>query len=324
VEITSRSSPNGAYFAFMSNRSLTGYDNVDAQPAAKGARDEEVFLYNAAGEGHISCASCNPSGARPHGVFDTEESGEGIGLISDAAHIWSGRWLAGNIPGWTGLSTERALYQSRYLSDTGRLFFNSADSLVPADENGKADVYEFERSGEGTCASATGCVSLISSGTSSHESAFLDASATGNDVFIFTGEKLVKQDEDTAFDVYDARVCTSASPCQTPPPPPPPPCSGEGCKGASASQPALPPAPLSSTFSGPGNIGKTEVRGASEGAKPPPPRKPLTRAQKLKRALKACKKIKKRHKRLACEHTARKKYGPVKGKGAKATRKVAR
>jgi hypothetical protein len=53
-------------------------------------------------------------------------------------------------------------------------------------------------------------------------------------------------------------------------------------------------------------------------------RKPLTRAQKLKKALKACKKIKKKHKRLACEHTARKKYGPVKGKGAKATRKVAR
>ncbi len=313
--LTSRTSPNGAFYAFMSNRSLTGYNNVDKHPAAKGARDEEVFLYNA-GTDKITCASCNPSKEQPSGVFDTEKSGEGVGLISDAQEIWSGRWLAGNVPGWTSLSTERALYQSRYLSDTGRLFFNSADSLVTADKNGKADVYEFEQNGEGTCASANGCIALISSGTSTHESAFLDASTTGNNVFIFTSEKLVKQDEDTAFDVYDARICTTESPCQTPPPPPPPPCSGEGCKEASASQPALPPAPPSSTFSGPGNVGKTEVLGVSEGHKGPPTPKPLTRAQKLKKALKACKKVKSKSKRSACERKARKKYAPPKSKKA--------
>ena len=38
--------------------------------------------------------------------------------------------------------------------------------------------------------------------------------------------------------------------------------------------------------------------------------KPLTRAQKLAEALKACKKDKKKSKRLACEKRARKKYGP--------------
>ena len=36
------------------------------------------------------------------------------------------------------------LYQSRYLSNEGRLFFNSADALVPHDSNGREDVYEYE------------------------------------------------------------------------------------------------------------------------------------------------------------------------------------
>ena len=41
-------------------------------------------------------------------------------------------------------------YQQRYLSDDGRLFFNSFDSLVPQDTNGKADVYEYEPAGVGS------------------------------------------------------------------------------------------------------------------------------------------------------------------------------
>jgi hypothetical protein len=44
------------------------------------------------------------------------------------------------------------------------------------------------------------------------------------------------------------------------------------------------------------------------------PPKPLTRAQKLAKALKACKKDKSKSKRAACEKQARKKYGPVKKK----------
>ena len=46
--LTARTSPNGRYLAFMSAAPITGYDNIDATPAAKGARDEEVFLYDSA------------------------------------------------------------------------------------------------------------------------------------------------------------------------------------------------------------------------------------------------------------------------------------
>ena len=54
-----------------------------------------------------------------------------------------------------------ALYQSRYLSNNGRLFFDSADSLVAADVNGKEDVYEFEPAGVGGCGSGVADASWV-------------------------------------------------------------------------------------------------------------------------------------------------------------------
>jgi hypothetical protein len=94
-KVTSRVSPDGRYLAFMSERSLTGYDNIDANG---GVPDEEVFLYDATrpvSPGNPVCASCDPTGARPVGVFD---SGEAPGLLVDRRGAWGGHWLAGSIP----------------------------------------------------------------------------------------------------------------------------------------------------------------------------------------------------------------------------------
>ena len=67
------------------------------------------------------------------GVLDTERSGEGLGLLVDRPGVWrssqGGRWLAGSVPGWTPLEPNSAPYQSRYLSDSGRLFFNGAEMI---------------------------------------------------------------------------------------------------------------------------------------------------------------------------------------------------
>ncbi len=326
---TSRVAPNGHYLAFMSQRELTGYDNVDANPEAKGAHDQEVFLYHA-DTGRLVCASCNPSGQAPHGVFDTEQAGEGVGLTVDRPETWSGQWLAGSVPGWTliGLTNPLAEHQSRYLSDSGRLFFNSADALVlqvtpptrEEDLNGKSlnvgveSVYEYEPGGEGSCISVPGCVALISFGTSDHESAFLDASENGNDVFFMTAAQLVPQDTDDSLDVYDARVCgtAGAQPCLPTKTPSPPPCSGEECRPAPSPQQSF-PMPASQTSTGPGNPGKHEVDLSTTNHA-----KQLTRAQKLKAAVHACRKLRNRRRRLACEAKARKKYGSkTKRKAAK-------
>ncbi|HEY1688738.1 MAG TPA: hypothetical protein VGF95_07710 [Solirubrobacteraceae bacterium] len=245
--MTSRVSPNGRYVAFMSDRSLTGYDNHDA---VSGEPDQEVFLYDEQ-SGELSCASCNPTGARPDGI--PYESGLEPPLVNKQA-IWNGNWTAASVPGWVNIALTQAIYQTKYLTDEGRLFFNSSDDLSPQDSNGLVDVYEYEPEGVGSCTRTEGCVQLISSGTSGEESVFLDASASGNDVFFLSSAQLTPADDDTAYDVYDAHVCGSEVPCEQRPVSPPPCTSGEACKPGQTPQPAIYGAPASATFSGAGNV----------------------------------------------------------------------
>jgi len=325
--ITSRVSPNGRYLTFMSGRSITGYNNSDVN---SGQPDEEVYRYDGQ-TNRLSCASCNPSGQRPLGVLDTPNAGEGVGLLIDRPQIWStsrvddNPWLAGSLPGWEHVeSRDRAIYQSRYLENNGRLYFNSSDALVPQDTNGKEDVYQYEPEGLAGCTSSSatfsaksgGCVSLISSGSSEKESAFLDASESGGDVFFLTAAKLLPQDVDTSFDVYDAHECTAESPCLPPLPSGHAPCGSEAeCRGASPSLPTF-GAPSSTTFSGAGNVVAAQQALPFSTVKKPP-----TRAQLLAKALKTCKKKKSKSRRAACERQARKKYGPAHAKKAGTSRR---
>ena len=137
------------------------------------------------------------------------------------------------------------------------------------------------------------------------ESAFLDASESGNDAFFLTAQPLVASDQDTNFDVYDARVCTSASPCVGSQAPPAPPCeTSRACNPQSTSPPSFGSA-ASMSPAGTGNLAQVQTPGSTT-----PKPKPLTRAQLLAKALKLCRKGKNRHKRGACERQARRRYGP--------------
>jgi hypothetical protein len=304
----------------MSRRSLTGFDNIDA---VSGQPDLEVYLYDALA-GRLVCASCNPSGARPVGVKSHSatalvESTTGSGAYGWGSEGTKNQSLAGILPLWQGRIGQDSTYQPRYLSDSGRLFFDSPDALVPQDTNGLEDVYEYEPVGVGGCtgASATfssrsgGCLNLISSGTASTESAFLDASETGNDVFFLASDHLTAADADSGYDVWDAHVCSASVPCLTFPGSTPPACSsGDSCKPAPAPQPELFGAAPSATFSGVGNLAPA----------PPAASKPLTRLQKLSRALSSCRKKYRRSKRrrAACERTAHKRYGHAAKRSRKA------
>ncbi len=308
AQMTSRVSPNGQYLAFMSERSLTGYENRDANSDVP---DEEVFLYDAS-TGGLVCASCNPTGARPVGLHE----GNSLELnIVDYARNWQERWVASNIPGWTSTNLGDALSQARYLSNSGRLFFNANDALVPGDVNGTEDVYEYEPARVGSCQgpgygrsasvvyneSAGGCVGLISAGTSPEESAFMGASETGGDVFFTTLSQLSPQDQDSSMDVYDAHECTAASPCAPPPALVLPPCAtGDSCKPTPTPQPSVFGEPASETFSGNGNVA------ASVSSLAVTPRSGA-RALRLARALRECRK-KPRKRRATCESLARRRY----------------
>jgi hypothetical protein len=310
--LRARVSPDGRWLAFMSHRDLTGYDSHDT---STGQPDEEVYLYDA-NTGTLSCASCDPTGARPTGVS------------SDLGEARNYR-IASILPGWVRYENAEAsgieqIYQPRYLSNSGRLFFDSKDALVPRDVNGAIDVYEYEPEGvpvgEHACSSATqsgsetfkpvqgfevegdkgeeaaGCVALLSSGTSPEESTFLDASQTGGDVFVLTTSKLATQDFDNAPDIYDAHECTASSPCVPVQAQQPPPCETEGsCRGAPAAQPSLYGAPSSATFDGAGNL--TPTPSAT-------PKKVAKKAAKCKKGFvknkkgKCVKKPKKRSKKL--------------------------
>jgi hypothetical protein len=219
----SRVAPDGLHAAFESLAPLTGYDNEDV---TNGFPRRQAYVYDAAKD-ELVCASCNPSGARDL---------QNIGALS-------------SIPPY-----ETGLHASRALSDDGsRLFFNSRSSLVPRDTNGRADVYQWEALGAGGCdetnsgfaPSAKGCIELISSGMSVVNSEFMEASPSGNDVFVRTLSGFVPQDYGL-LDIYDARIGGGLPVPQTAPE-----CVGDACQ----SIPAAPndPTPASASFRGAGD-----------------------------------------------------------------------
>jgi hypothetical protein len=312
----------------MSQRSLTGYDNRDAK---SGAPDAEVYLYSAASD-RVTCASCEPSGARPTGVGYFKLEPRFGGLVGGPREAWEQKApVAANVPGWTGNAEAGSVarHQPRYLSNEGRLFFNSADGLVPQDVNATEDVYQYEPAGiveppgvpgcagssPGFASSSGGCVNLISSGESSQESAFLDASESGGDVFFLTSSQLSSADTDTSRDVYDAHQCTAAAPCLAAAAAEPPPCdTGDSCKAAPSAQPEVFGAPASALFSGSGNL---------PAPGPAAPVKEPTRAERLTKALSNCKKRfpKSKKRRSSCEQSARRQFAAKKSSSKKASSK---
>lgn len=313
--LTARVSPNGHYLAFMSDRSITGYDNLDAN---SGVADEEVYVYDALTGAPPVCASCDPSGARPVGRFDPTLGEAATPPLMDPLNLWPQQWLAANVPGWVPIRLGRALYQPRYLLDDGRTFFNSSDSLVPAAAAGSENVYEYEPLGQGSCGSGLesaavatasggdGCVALLSGGSGSTESVFLDASESGSDVFFLTASQLVPADHDSAFDVYDARECTAGS-CSTATVSAPRPCASTAtCRGGAGTSEAPLQAPPTEGVFGNGNV-PTTTKGTGRPAE-----------SRLTRALKTCR-AKPKKKRRRCEALAKRRYGTRTRKAANQT-----
>jgi hypothetical protein len=287
---------DGTHLAFLSKRSLTGYNNEQAEAGecennyagkdiSEGSECREVFSYDAVSQ-KLVCVSCNPLGARPVGPSDLGERGE---------HEFSSTPMG---------------YQPRHFSENGgRLFFDSGDALVRHDSNGRQDVYEYEQLGEGSCEEEEGCVYPISDVAGDYESFFLDADPSGENVFFATEDQLVPADTDHHIDIYDARVgggfpvAASSPECDN----------ADSCKPPASPQPGVFATPSSATFSGPGNPAPS----ATTTVTPKKRTSAEIKAEKLTDALKACRRDGSAKKRASCQRAARKRYGASKAQRAK-------
>jgi hypothetical protein len=287
--------PNGEEIAFMTERSLETsnhlrYDNIQSRShqcegeigdhgESETGHCREVYVYDAQTH-ELTCASCDPSGARPVGPSSLSQLGSHYAFTE---------------------------YRARSFLEDGTLFFNSSDALVPGASDERQNVYDYH----------DGHVQAISNVSGASPSFFLDASASGRDVFFATADDLVPQDTGTNVVVYDARVGGGFPAAVSPTP-----CTGtDSCKPSPAPQPEVFGPPASGTFSGLGNLPPATPTSVT------PKKKTAAelRAEKLAKALKSCrKKDKSKKKRATCEKSARKRYGAAKAKKARTERRTSR
>lgn len=270
-----QATPDGHGLVFESKLRLTGYDNFSMQPRPHAAL--EVFTYDTP-TGRLSCVSCQPSGAPP--LLAVEEKLEEP-LPASLQYTYMPRWIS---------------------ADGSRVFFNTQQPLVAQDTNSQHDVYEWEReeSGSKSCPqqgsprSNGGCLFVLSGGSSPYLSAFIDADVNGENVFFETRGRLVPQDHNGNLKLYDARVGGGFPESSLA-------CEGTGCQGVPPAPPIF-ATPSSATFKGTGNFPPvtTKFKTAAQ-----------IRAEKLTKALKACRVKKNKHRRTICESQARRRYGAL-------------
>jgi hypothetical protein len=261
---TARVSPNGLFIGFNSVNELTGYDNTPPQPSdCTGAGEvprpcQEIFVYGAVSN-QLNCASCDSDGAPPTAIAGIRHPEYDNTIVQTPGHL------------------------QRNVLDDGSVLFDTYNGVSPADGNGESDVYEYRE----------GNLSLLSSPTGGG-SFFYEASPSGEDVFIVTGQHLLPGDTASNTGLYDARVDGGF-----PEPAALTACSEEDCKGAVIPTPLF-STPSSATFVGAGNQSTLPPITKKAKAKAAP-----TRAQRLAAALKACRK-RPRRKRVSCSRKARK------------------
>ena len=275
-----QATPDGRFLVFASAEKLTAFKEEDTSTVS------QVFEYDAKEEALVR-VSIGKDGYNHNG--NTEE---------DQAEINSPDYALRDLP--TAAEAEIAVS-----SDGSEVFFKSKDALTPQAVEAAAaharSVYEYHSVGP----ISNGNVALISDGkdVTAEGVRLLGTDASGNDVFFQTADRLLTGDTNSGRDIYDARVDGGfrepALPVE---------CEGDACRGPASAPPGL-GAPGSVSTPGGGNLPPAPALAAP--TKPATPKsKPLTRAQKLVNALKACRKKPKKQ-RPACEKQARRAYGPA-------------
>jgi hypothetical protein len=291
----SYTTPNGESLVFASGKTdapgvMFAGPRGELLEETRGAGHTELYRYDAAG-GSVMCVSC----------------GEGVAPVKGEVVVpnpFSGL-----------LGTVDSPREAVEISENGRrVFFQTSARLMAQDTNEStaaeetsgelgvgSDVYEWEEDGteEGSgvfCHVANGCTHLISAGEDVGPERLLGASSSGRDVFFTSAAQLVPQADPEFTNIYDARVeggFPSLSPGAE--------CTS--CQGVGSPPPLVGPG-ASGTFAGAGNPASTSSSSQSSSSKHSEP----TTAQKLAKALRVCRKKRKRA-RASCEKKARRVYG---------------
>jgi hypothetical protein len=165
---TSQVSPDGRYFAFESSASPTAYDTGGKR---------EAYFYSA-DSGRLECLSCRRDG-------------------QPSADLTTDKYFTPGYAYAKSLAPPRSLVVDS--DGTVRVFFISRDRLASGAIQGRQNLYEWK----------DGQVSFLA--TSEPGKGLLDlqyagASATGDDVYFTTIDRMSWEDTDGNMDVYDARV----------------------------------------------------------------------------------------------------------------------
>jgi hypothetical protein len=303
--LSAETTPDGSYLVFTSHRALTPDESRSEGPA-------QVYEYSAQSR-TLTRVSIGEAGFNANG-----NDGEGSAHLS-VPYFGHGGWGVVPVRADPGLGIRDGVvtvfFQSPVALTPGALDDIRVGGSGPIGEGFAQNIYEYRE----------GHVYLLSDGKdttgefggqlASHTPVELVGSdLEGKNVFFATFDPLVPEDTDTQRDIYDARVCSEAEPCSPPAAEPPPPCGDGACQGTPPSPAPDTSTPGSATFSGTGNL-----------AAPPPvvsvQPNPLSKAQKLARALKTCRARRDKPKRRACEAQARKHYAPPHGKAKKSDHK---
>jgi hypothetical protein len=278
-------SPDGRYLYFQAE-AVEGVPGGQHEAEHEG-RAVQVYRYDSA-ESLVQCMSCaSPFDPEPKLISVFGETGGGGGMLEPR----------------TGFP------RSDFASANGDyVFFDTPSRLLPADVDGEvtpeyksqgsenssnffsvsSDVYEWRKPGIDGCVHVQGCLALITNGRGGFLNLFLGTDESGQDAFIYTNSQLVPQDDDTAGDIYDARIDGGE--------PPSPPRAVE-CEGDACATPTTPPndtTPASFTFSGIGNLVPLTTQALST--------KPKPKAVKNKPKKKSKKKPRHRRKAKKADH----------------------
>jgi len=254
------------------NGEFLAFDSYASLTADKTSTAQAVYLYDAA-TGSVVRASTGQNGYDNNGNNNAYSA-----TVKEGAH-------SGVEDPATDVSDDGTVSE-----DGSYVFFDSAEALTPQAVAGVEHVYEYHE----------GQVYLISDGQDEGGAVFEGATLSGSDVFLRSDEALVRQDASpNTPNIYDARIDGGFPP----PVPATVPCSGEACQGAQSAAPTL-ASPLSAMFTGGENVTPSTATRPKPSAT-----KPLTRAQRLSKALKVCRRDRSPKKRQACEKQAKQKYG---------------